>query len=314
MRFIRWSGFPIVLVLLASGCDWHGHGAKAAEGAPAPEAGAVASARGGPVQAPKALVYPVDTVTAVKGAPLELAAPVSVGDAATSFSIKPALPEGLVFDPRTGVLSGTPKKVAARASYEVTAANAGGSTTVSLTLAVNDQAPAGTPEVSLPQVVTAGATGRVASTKDLGEGTTYAWVIDGGTITAGQGTASVTFTAGEEGALSAQVKVSNSGGTVLGRAEGMVVPRPEASLNVPLKVRPGADWMTATVLAKPGMTFEWTLVPGSSDGHIVSGQGTSTITFGANPALGTFQIQVKVTNKAGDSATATGTVEVVPVS
>jgi hypothetical protein len=55
----------------------------------------------------------------------------------TSYSISPALPAGLSLNTTTGVISGTPSVAAASSTYTVTATNAGGSTTATLTVAVN---------------------------------------------------------------------------------------------------------------------------------------------------------------------------------
>jgi hypothetical protein len=53
-----------------------------------------------------------------------------------TYSIDPALPSGLLLNPTSGVISGTPSVAAASAIYTVTAANAGGYATTTLTVAV----------------------------------------------------------------------------------------------------------------------------------------------------------------------------------
>jgi Putative Ig domain len=59
----------------------------------------------------------------------------------TSYAVAPALPTGLALDSATGASSGTPTAIAAKSSYTVTAGNAGGSTTASVSIGVNDVAP-----------------------------------------------------------------------------------------------------------------------------------------------------------------------------
>ncbi|MCK6685588.1 MAG: S8 family serine peptidase [Thermoanaerobaculia bacterium] len=55
------------------------------------------------------------------------------------------------------------------------------------------------------------STGNVASVPDGGAGTTYAWAITGGTITAGAGTRSITFTANASGNVVLTVTVTKDG-------------------------------------------------------------------------------------------------------
>jgi hypothetical protein len=56
---------------------------------------------------------------------------------ATSFSVSPALPEGLTIDAVTGVVSGAPTAPSPTTSYAVTATGPAGSTTGLLTITVN---------------------------------------------------------------------------------------------------------------------------------------------------------------------------------
>lgn len=53
----------------------------------------------------------------------------------TAYSVSPALPAGLILNPATGVISGTPATVTPPTSYTITAANSGGSTTATLSIA-----------------------------------------------------------------------------------------------------------------------------------------------------------------------------------
>ena len=59
----------------------------------------------------------------------------------TSYAVSPALPTGLALNSDTGVISGTPTAIAAKASYTVRAENLGGSTSAILSITVNDVAP-----------------------------------------------------------------------------------------------------------------------------------------------------------------------------
>jgi hypothetical protein len=65
----------------------------------------------------------------------------SVTGNVTVFSITPALPVGLAFDPGSGVISGTPGVVSHTTIYTVTATNASGSTSFDISITVNDVAP-----------------------------------------------------------------------------------------------------------------------------------------------------------------------------
>lgn len=85
--------------------------------------------------APSSLVYPQATIAGFVGKPIFEDAPTVLGGAAT-FSIAPALPPGLALNATTGLISGTPTTTAKPDTYTVTAANAGGSTTATLTVAV----------------------------------------------------------------------------------------------------------------------------------------------------------------------------------
>eukprot|EP00927_Polykrikos_kofoidii_P042272 TRINITY_DN36141_c0_g1_i1.p1 TRINITY_DN36141_c0_g1~~TRINITY_DN36141_c0_g1_i1.p1 ORF type:complete len:1188 (+),score=237.35 TRINITY_DN36141_c0_g1_i1:511-3564(+) len=53
-----------------------------------------------------------------------------------TYTVTPVLPEGLVLDPKTGVISGSPVEVDDEQQYTITVANASGSTSVDITLQV----------------------------------------------------------------------------------------------------------------------------------------------------------------------------------
>ncbi len=85
---------------------------------------------------PSDLQYPGVPPLLEQEEPLTPAAPVLGGGAVRTWSVEPALPDGLLLDPGTGVLSGTPVAVAAAADHVVRATNAAGFAEVTLPLAV----------------------------------------------------------------------------------------------------------------------------------------------------------------------------------
>lgn len=103
----------------------------------------------------------------------------AVSGSATSFSVTPALPDGLTLDPGTGSISGTPVSIAQDADYTITATGPGGVTTTRLHLAV-------APVFSVSRSVVAGTSVHPVLTLDaraLGlDGTLYAKVDDIGGV------------------------------------------------------------------------------------------------------------------------------------
>ncbi len=88
------------------------------------------------VQAPAGLSYPSISAITV-GNTIATIIPTSNGGAITSYAINPSLPAGLTFNTTTGEITGTPSVAAAQNSYTITATNTAGSTTTTITFAIN---------------------------------------------------------------------------------------------------------------------------------------------------------------------------------
>jgi len=93
-------------------------------------------------EAPVGLAYATATAVYLRGVAIAPNGPSSGGGPVTFYDVSPALPAGLSLSPTTGVLSGTPAAVTPTSNHLVTAYNSGGSATATLTITVNDQAPA----------------------------------------------------------------------------------------------------------------------------------------------------------------------------
>ncbi len=104
--------------------------------------------------APASLSYTTPNVF-TKGTAITALNPTVSGGAVVSYSVSPALPSGLILNTTTGVISGTPTVIAATANYVVTATNTGGSTIATVSIKVNDIAPASL-SYTTPNVFTKG--------------------------------------------------------------------------------------------------------------------------------------------------------------
>jgi hypothetical protein len=96
---------------------------------------------GGSAQPPSNLSYTSGTAVYTKGVLIPANTPTSTGGAVSAYRVGPDLPAGLRLIPMTGIISGTPTAVTATNHYTVTASNADGSTTATLTLEVIDADP-----------------------------------------------------------------------------------------------------------------------------------------------------------------------------
>jgi hypothetical protein len=88
------------------------------------------------VMAPATLTYSQNPVTWFVGESISPDIPSASGGEITMYTAQPALPAGLVLDPQTGVISGTPTAVTAAANYTVTGSNNAGSVSVVVNVTV----------------------------------------------------------------------------------------------------------------------------------------------------------------------------------
>lgn len=87
--------------------------------------------------APETLSYLNAAVIYTTSAPIIPNTPIATGGEITLYSISPALPAGLQFDPQTGIISGTPQAVSPSAVYTVTGSNSVDSVETQLTIEVH---------------------------------------------------------------------------------------------------------------------------------------------------------------------------------
>ena len=92
------------------------------------------------LEAPSALSYETTSCVYTEDLAITPNTPTVTGSVA-SWSVEPALPDGLMLDATTGVISGVPEDQQYAAEYTVTAANSGGSTTTVISITVNGDAP-----------------------------------------------------------------------------------------------------------------------------------------------------------------------------
>ncbi len=189
-------------------------------------------------------------------------------------------------------------------TLNVTVQNSSGCTSTGLQTVVINPLPSAT--IAAPASVCTGSTGKTASVPDAGAGATYAWSITNGTITAGAGTPSITFSAGAAGAATLAVTVTASGCSASGSRNVPVGAPPSAAITAPALVCPNSTGIAASVPdAGAGAMYTWGI---STTGTITSGQGTPSITFSAGTAG--VGLVVTVTTAAGCSASGSTTVNI----
>jgi len=136
------------------------------------------------VMAPPAnLTYLPNPASYPAGTQITPNTPTSSGGAVASYSVAPALPASLTLNTGTGVISGTPTTPTLAANYVVTATNAVGFATASLSIAIVAAvvAPSNATVTPTPQNVFAGAAS-VSFQVNVATGTppyTYVWRKDG---------------------------------------------------------------------------------------------------------------------------------------
>ncbi|MGF6792797.1 Kelch repeat-containing protein [Paraburkholderia sp. 35.1] len=89
--------------------------------------------------APDSLSYLDDSIIYVTNAAITPNMPIASGGEITQYSVSPALPAGLVLDPQTGIISGTPVTVTPSAVYTVTGSNSVDSVQAQVTIEVQAQ-------------------------------------------------------------------------------------------------------------------------------------------------------------------------------
>ena len=90
---------------------------------------------------PSSINYSPSSSVLTKGTTMGNVTPTYGGGTPTSWTITPNLPTGLSFNTSSGEIGGTPTAVSPQTTYTITATNAGGSGSTTITIQVNDVPP-----------------------------------------------------------------------------------------------------------------------------------------------------------------------------
>ena len=160
-------------------------------------------------------------------------------------------------------------------------------------------------DIASDRLVCAGEADLEASVASAGEGATYTWGITNGTITGGEGTDQITWTAGAVSPVTLTIEITDSNGcTCSDSFEVTVNPLPlGCTITAPATVEFGSTGNTASIAEgpTPGATYAWVIyVDGVlNNGLITAGQNTSQITWRAPVSFTQIDIGVTVTTDLG---------------
>ena len=179
---------------------------------------------------------------------------------------------------------------------------AGTAGSVNITVYATPATPVVAPSKTAVTVSTGGYTATVPAQP---AGSTYAWAFAGGTVSAGQGTNSITFAAdGTVGAFALTCTITNGAGLAgtAGSVTITIYATPATPvITAPATVTASTGGYAATVPAQPaGSSYAWAFAGGT----VSTGQGTNAITFAALGSTGTFALTCTITNGAGLAGTA----------
>ena len=137
--------------------------------------------------------------------------------------------------------------------------------------------------ITAPSSVYRNSTGNTASVPDAGGGATYAWTITNGTITAGQGTRSITWSAGTVSPVTIGVTVTVAGCSCINSVQVTVTTPPALSVSVSGNLtfcEDGSTTLTANAAGgAPPYTYDWTdsTAPGTYTGNEYTATGAGTV-------------------------------------
>jgi hypothetical protein len=155
-------------------------------------------------------------------------------------------------------------------------------------------------EITVASAVCSSSTGNTASVAAV-TGNKYVWTISNGTITAGSGTSSITYSAAASGNVLLSVSVTNASGQCSissGTYKVCIIPLPIAAIIAsPVVCSSSTANLAGVLYAGPGATYTWTI----SNGTITAGSGTPIIKYTAG-STGTVTLAVTVTNSTGCKA------------
>jgi CSLREA domain-containing protein len=169
--------------------------------------------------------------------------------------------------------------------------------------------------ITAPAAVCVNSTGNTASVPDAGPGAMYNWIVNNGTITAGQGTRTITFSVGNSAPVGLSVNVTNASGC--NNASSLPInlnPLPTANAGAPqtlCELNPGPTVFALngsvtnatpqwSVFASTGTANASVVSPNSAATNVnVTGVGTVTLrltaTSNTTPACGTATSDVLLT-------------------
>ncbi len=134
--------------------------------------------------------------------------------------------------------------------------------------------------ITAPATVCANSTGNTASIPDAGAGAAYNWTINNGTITGGQNTRTVTWTAGASGSTTLSVSASAPGGCSAANSTNVALTEaPLANAGADKTACRTSDPTVVTVNGSAsGGTSQWSVVgsTGSASASIASPSNVST--------------------------------------